>query len=202
MTKLILKELKNRIFLIIGSYLVFEIAFTFFFKNSYSKMEINFLLFALIACSFIFGSEDEIEFLITCKMSLGKILIARFIATYLAVTVLPAIRMLIYIESMKPINTIIVFMITTLFISALGTFWRVLMKTPFSAVIFSSLCFTILIFPNLKIFNSQWFQYISPFYAFMIMDEKIYIINRSFIILFSVGLIMLCWSILHKRETV
>ena len=69
---LLMAELKHKLPLALITYPVFVVLFECA-GRSYAKIEVIFVIFSMVACSYLFGGQDEIELLIISKASLKNI---------------------------------------------------------------------------------------------------------------------------------
>lgn len=189
--KLLTKEIKYRLGLLVVSAIAFTIMFYF---NGYTigKNEYLYMLFALAACAVIF-SEDEKDFLIVGHIQLGRIFVFRFIASFLSVTVVPACIILFFTKERRPLKAVFAFAVTVLIIAAIGAFFRVILKSTLASMIFSLITFTILMF-------STEIGEFSPFSSMSIANIETFYWNRGVWLSVSAILIGVSYLILDRQD--
>lgn len=196
---LLMAELKHKLPLALITYPVFVVLFECA-GRSYAKIEVIFVIFSMAACSYLFGGQDEIELLIISKASLKNIFGIRLLCIYV-IFALPAVHL--YFRCIdSTAQAIVAFLTTVLFCRMLGAFWRVMLHTPYAALIFSSVCFTLLLYPGLEGEARTAFRGVSPLYSMYLSEENAFLINRLLTLGYSVVLFFVCYIKLHKKEKV
>ena len=168
--KLLTKEMKYRLGLLVVSALAFAVMF---YINGYvmGTSEYLYMLFALAACAVIL-SEDEKDFLILGHIQLMKVFMFRFIASVLSVTAVPMAIILLFTKERRPIKAALAFAVTVLLIAAIGAFFRVVLKSTLASMIFSLIVFTLLLF-------STELGMFSPFGSMSIANMEKFYWNRG-----------------------
>ena len=186
--KLLMKEMKYRLGLLVVSALAFAVMF---YINGYvmGTSEYLYMLFALAACAVIL-SEDEKDFLILGHIQLMKVFMFRFIASVLSVTAVPMAIIILFTKERRPIKAALAFAVTVLLIAAIGAFFRVVLKSTLASMIFSLIVFTLLLF-------STELGMFSPFGSMSIANMEKFYWNR--VIWFGVAAVLLCVSALILR---
>ncbi|MBQ8497998.1 MAG: hypothetical protein IJ489_11170 [Clostridia bacterium] len=189
--KLLSKEMKHRLGLLIVSAVAFAILFHL---NGYTigRMEYLYMLFALAACAVIL-SDDEMDFLIIGHIQLSRVFVIRFIASFLSVAAIPSVWILIFTKERRPMKAVFAFAVTVLIIAAIGAFFRVVLNNTLAAMIFSLITFTVFMFSTeLGIF--------SPFGAMSIASMREFYINRFIWLGISTVLLSVCYILLAVKD--
>ncbi len=189
--KLLGKELRHRVGLLIVSTIMFIVMFHL---NGYTvgSMEYLYMLFALAACAVIL-SEDETDFLIMGRIQLPRVFIFRLIASVLCVSLVPSMWILVFTKERRPLKAVFAFVVTVLIIAAIGAFFRVLLKSTLGAMISSLVVFTVLLFIS-------DFGHFTPFNSMTISDIRIFYLNRIVWLAVSALLLGICVVVLGLRD--
>ena len=189
--KLLCKECKHRLGLLIVSAIAFAVLFH---VNGYTMgtMEYLYMLFALAACAVIL-SEDETDFLILGHIQLAKVFVIRFIASFLSVAAIPAVWILIFTKERRPLKAVFAFAVTVLIIAAIGAFFRVVLKNTLASLIFSLITFTIFLFSTER-------EIFSPFGSMTIAGMRDFYINRFVWLGVSAVLLTVCYILLCAKD--
>ena len=189
--KLLTKEMKYRLGLLVVSALAFAVMF---YINGYvmGTSEYLYMLFALAACAVIL-SEDEKDFLILGHIQLMKVFMFRFIASVLSVTAVPMAIIILFTKERRPIKAALAFAVTVLLIAAIGAFFRVVLKSTLASMIFSLIVFTLLLF-------STELGMFSPFGSMSIANMEKFYWNRGIWFGVAAVLIGISCAILHFQD--
>jgi len=189
--KLLMKEMKHRLGLLVVSALAFAVMF---YINGYvmGTSEYLYMLFALAACAAIL-SEDEKDFLILGHIQLMKVFIFRFIASVFTVTAIPMMMILLFTKERRPFKAALAFAVTVLLITAIGAFFRVVLKSTLASMIFSLIVFTLLLF-------STALGAFSPFGSMSIANMEKFYWNRGIWFGVSTILIGISCVVLHMQD--
>ncbi len=189
--KFFTRELRHRIWLIVISFLVFAVSFHIN-KYTVGKMEYFYMLFALAACATLLH-DDEMDFLKIGYMQITKVFACRYIASVLSVAALPGVWLLIFTKERRELKALFAFVVTVFTITAVGAFFRVLLKSTATAL-FCSLCiYVVFLFSSvLGIF--------SPFASMSIANLQKFYINRFAWIFLSALLIGISGALLNLRD--
>lgn len=153
--KLTLKEIKQKIWLAIGFYVIFAV----FHKTSNGGIYMNEIMFfchTMITASLLWSGEDEKDFILISKMSLKNVFLVRFFVLYLALTLLPALHVIIFGGLILPLrDSLLINLVSSLLMCSLGALVRTLTKNNVSALIFGAAVDSVLLSPQvfLKLFG-------------------------------------------------
>lgn len=199
---LIAKEIKYKLLLAIGCYMFFGVLFETGMDRTYAKSEIMFVALSMATCAYLFDTNDEMELIILSKVSLKNIFLVRFICTYLSMAIMPSIHIFVRTKDSDPNRSVLSFVTTVLFCCALGAFWRAMLSSSFSALMFSSACCTLLVFPNyVEINDMQSYYNVGPLYSANLSDD-LFVTNRFLVVLYSAVMVSASYYKLHKKEKV
>jgi hypothetical protein len=96
---------------------------------------------------------------------------------------------------------LLTFWITILLMCAVGLFWRIVLKSAFTSLLFSSLTYSLFSVLGWRLTKPEWLCVFVPFGAISISDEYFYL-NRLVITLVTVLLLTVCGFALRKRQNV
>ena len=153
--KLTVKEIKQKIWLTIGFYVIFAV----FHKTSLGGIYTNpiiFFCYTMIMASVLWASEDEKDFILISKMSLKNVFLVRFLVIYLTLALLPALHVIIFGGLILPLrDCLLINLVSSFFMCAVGALVRTLTKNNVSSLIFSALAYCVLLSPEmlLKLFG-------------------------------------------------
>lgn len=189
--KLLWKECKHRLWLLIVSASAFAVLFHI---SGYTvgKMEYVYMLFALAACAVIL-SEDETDFLILGHVRLARVFVIRFIASFFSVAAVPSLWILVFSKERRPLKAVFAFAVTVLIIAAIGAFFRVVLKNTLASLIFSLITFTVFLF-------STELGLFSPFGSMGIAGMRDFYINRFVWLIASAVLLAVCYILLSVKD--
>ncbi len=189
--KLLAKEIKYRFGLLAVSSVAF-VAMFLYNGRTVGNMEYLYMLFALAACAFIL-SEDEQDLLILGHIQLAKVFVFRFASAVLSVVLVPSVCILFFTKERHPVKAVVAFVVTVFVISAIGAFFRVLLKSTMASLICALITFTLLMFlGNFGIF--------SLFSSMSIANMKKFYLNRSVWSAVTATLLALAVLLLHLRD--
>ena len=200
MGSLIYQEVKQRKWLFAAAFFLFVI-FYYAYGQKTEKMESLFMLFPLLATATIFGAEEEIEYIIVGRIPLWQVMVVRFVTIYLSVTALPTVFILCTRQSYVMMKILLTFWVTILLMCAVGLFWRIVLKSAFTSLLFSSLTYSLFSVLGWRLTKPEWLCVFVPFGAISISDEYFYL-NRLVITLVTVLLLTVCGFALRKRQNV
>jgi hypothetical protein len=189
--KFFARELRHRAWLIAISFIVFVVSFHIN-KYTVGKMEYYYMLFALAACATLLH-DDETDFLKIGYMQITKVFACRYIASVLSVAALPGIWLMIFTKERRALKALFAFVVTVFIITAMGAFFRVLLKSTATALFCSLSIYVIFLF-------SSVFGLFSPFASMSIANLQKFYINRFAWIFLSALLIAISCLILNMRD--
>ena len=202
--ELILKEIKYKLPALVAAYAVFVVLFETGAQRVYSDIEVLFVFFAMAVSAYLFGSKEEEELIIISKASLKNVFVIRFLCTYFAFTLLPAIHVAIRSLDVSAKKAVILILTTSLFCCALGAMWRIILGNAFGALIFSSISYTVLLTPSFitdekirSIFDS-----FNPLSGIHINVNSQFYVNRYVTIGISLVILLGCYIKLSRSEKV
>jgi len=180
--------MKYRLPLAVTSAALFAVLFSI---NGFAvgKTEPAYVLFALAACSVILHNDEE-ELLMIGQMQLARIFLIRFAASVISVSALPIAMILLFTKERRPLKMAIAFFVLVLVISAIGAFFRVLLKSTAVSMIFSLLLYIALMLASER-------EIFPLFYSVRIADMQSFYWNR--LIWFGVSVALLGVSVLVLR---
>lgn len=153
--KLTLKEIRQKMWLAVGFYVIFAV----FHKTSNGGIymnEIMFFCYTMITSALLWGGEDEKDFILISKISLKTVFLVRFFVIYIALTLLPALHVIIFGGLILPLrDCLLINLVSAFFMCAIGALVRTLTKNNVSSLIFSALAYCVLLSPEmvLKLFG-------------------------------------------------
>ncbi len=158
--KLTLKEIKQKIWLAVGFYIIFAV----FHKTSNGGIYMNEIMFfchTMIMASVLWSGEDEKDFILISKMSLKNVFLVRFFVIYIALTLLPALHVIIFGGLILPLrDCLLINLVSAFLMCAVGALLRTLTKNNVSALIFGAAAYCVLLSPEtfLKLFGFSFAQ--------------------------------------------
>ena len=204
MKNIILKELRYRLPYALISVIVFRLCW--YINESYYYLEMSYFLFPIIFCGMLFRSEDEIELIRTSNTRMSTLLIVRYLVTFLYMVILPVV--VLVINGGDSWWKLVVSLVTTLlFSTSFSLFYRVLLKNPYSTVLFSLFTHTLFVFSFrvflgsvLKITDTKAFQRFSPYGSESISNMGVYGNNRMIMTGIALAVIVVSYIILRRKE--
>ena len=200
MGHLILHEIRQRRLLFLVAFCLFVI-FYYAYGQRTETMESLFMLVPILATSMIFGAEEEIEYIIVGRVPLWAVMVVRFITIYLSVTLLPTVFILCTRQTYIMTKVLFTFWITILMMCALGLFWRVVLKSAFASLLFSSLSYSVLTVLQWWLDGQAWHSIFAPFGAIALTDPY-FAYNRLVVFGYTVVLLAGSALALKKRQNV
>lgn len=200
MKHLIYQEAKQRKWLFLAAFTLFVI-FYYAYGQKTEKMESLFMLFPLVSTATIFGAEEEIDYIIVGRIPLWQVMVVRFVTIYLSATLLPSIFIVCTRQTYVMLKILLTFWVTILLMCAIGLFWRIVLKSAFTSILFSSLTYSILSSIGSLIDGPEWTCVFSPFGSINLSD-KYYYYNRLVVFGFTVVLLAISAVALKKRQNV
>ncbi len=204
MKSIIFKELRYRLPYALISVIVFRLCW--YINESYYYLEMSYFLFPIIFCGMLFRSEDEIELIRTSNTKLSTLLLVRYFVTFLYMVILP-IAVLAINGGDNWWKCVISLVTTLLFSTSFSLFYRVVLKNPYSTVLFSLFTHTLFVFSFkvflgtiLKIDNAKAFQRFSPYGSESIINMGVYGNNRMIMTGIAIAVIVVSYIILRRKE--
>ena len=200
MGSLIYQEVKQRKWMFLIAFALFVI-FYYAYGQKTESMESLFVLFPLLSTALIFGAEEEIEYIIVGRIPLWQVMVVRFLTIYLSATLLPTVFILCTRQSYVMTKILLAYWISILFMCAVGLFWRIVLKSAFTSLLFSSLTYSAVAALGWKLYETGWLCVFVPLGSISISDEYFYL-NRLTVTLATVVLLTAAGFALRKRQNV
>ena len=200
MKHLIYQEVKQRKWMFLIAFALF-VLFYYAYGQKTESMEDLFMLFPLITASTIFGAEEEIEYIIVGRIPLWQVMVVRFVTIYLSAAALPTVFILCTRQTYIMAKILMAYLITILLMCAVGLFWRIVLRSAFTSILFSSLTYSVFSVLGWRLTNPEWLCVFIPFGSVSISDEYFYL-NRLTITLVTVVLLVISGFALKKRQNV
>ena len=191
MKHLIYQEVKQRKWMFLIAFALF-VLFYYAYGQKTESMEDLFMLFPLITASTIFGAEEEIEYIIVGRIPLWQVMVVRFVTIYLSAAALPTVFILCTRQT---------YIMAKILMCAVGLFWRIVLRSAFTSILFSSLTYSVFSVLGWRLTNPEWLCVFIPFGSVSISDEYFYL-NRLTITLVTVVLLVISGFALKKRQNV
>ena len=187
--RLFSKEIRFRIPFAIVSCAVFLAVF-YADKRYIGTAEYICPVFALISAAILFF-DDEKEILTVGRVNMGDLFLVRFLSAFLSVTLIPSLWIIAFTAERKSFKAFLAFFVLSLFVSAIGGFWRAV-----SGNTLASLLFSFGTYAAIMLFSA--FGGFSPFASMMTADEKTFLINR--LVTAGAGIVLLILSYVLFRQ--
>ena len=200
MSHLIYQEIKQRKWLFAIAFVLFVI-FYYAYGQKTESMESLFVLFPLISTALIFGAEEEIEYIIVGRIPLWQVMVVRFLTIYLSATLLPTVFILCTRQTYIMTKILLTYWVSILFMCAVGLFWRILLRSAFTSLLFSSLTYSVAAALGWALYESEQLCVFIPLGSISLSDEYFYL-NRLVITLITVVLLAVSGFALKKRQNV
>jgi hypothetical protein len=200
MGAVIYQEVKQRKWFFLISFILF-VALYFAYGRRPENMESLFMIFPIVASAFIFGAEEEIEYIIVGRVSLGAVMTFRFLTIYISVALIPAAFIYLTRDSYVMIKLLLMYTVTILLTCAVGLFWRVVLKSAFSSLLFSSLSYSFVTSLDLFVGEDVKARIFCPFGSRVLEDEYFYM-NRLVTLGYALILIGISAYALRRRQNV
>ena len=202
--RLLLKEIRYRLPLILISVAIFEVCW--FINSNYEMLEYNYYLLPIVACGLLLGSKDEIELIRASKTRISNIMLIRYVITYLFLTLYPVLRLLTITEASNSWRLVLSFVISLLFATSISLLFRVIFNNPFGIIIYSALIHLLIAstFQYLlsKIVSDyQMVRRITPYGAHAIKDIGLFVNNRLLVSGMALIIITISYLIMRYRKS-
>lgn len=194
------QEIKQRRWFFAISFVLF-VALYFIYGRKPENMESLFMIFPIVASAFIFGSEEEIEYIIVGRVSLGAVMTFRFITIFISVALIPAAFIYLTRDSYIMVKLLLMYTVTILLTCAIGLFWRVVLRSAFASLLFSSLTYSVITSLDIFLGDNISARIFSPFGS-RVLDDGNFYTNRLITLSYAVILIVMAAIALRKRQKV